>query len=168
MKKIYCCLLALILVDTSIFADEIYQYTDKNGNLVFTNKHVINSKKLKLPPLTIYASPMTRNDYLAKGYTNNNKNNNKTLAQLYIAKDTAYNPTLNDSSRNQILSEELWRERQALDDTVQALALAKKTPLASEKNNPQEYNNRLQALQDAITEHQKNINYLTQQLPSRN
>lgn len=144
---------------THSFADDIYLYTDKNGNSVYTNKPVKNAKKVKLPPISVYSSPMTKSDFKATSYTQPNeakvtKIYTKTVAPTYG----------NETGRQQILAEELSREKQALSDSQQALATAKQTKLASEINKPEQYQARIQSLQDAVTEHQKNISTLSKQL----
>ena len=60
--------LGLISLNLAYASDNVYQYTDKNGMTVYTNKPVKNSKKLDLPALSVYAAPVTLNDYSAKGY----------------------------------------------------------------------------------------------------
>ncbi|MDD3266083.1 MAG: DUF4124 domain-containing protein [Burkholderiales bacterium] len=147
----------IILIATIIsfaFADDVYQYTDKNGRQVYTNKPVKNATKMTLPALTIYTPPKNSQtkDNVRKIYPKENYNS-------YLS-----NPT----GRQLILAEELSKEKQALADTKDAIAQAKKTPLASEKNNKDAYNKRIQALQDAITEHQKNIDVLSKQLNAGN
>lgn len=162
MKQLikYLCILGMI---THVTADDIYQYTDKKGNLVYTNKATKNAKKVNLPPISIYSSPMTKNDYGATGYTNKPSQTNSKNPTIYT-KTTAQNSGTNETGRQQILAEELSKEKQALSDTQQALATAKQTKLASEKNNPELYQTRIQSLQDAVTEHTKNISILSNQL----
>ncbi len=138
----------LIAITSSIFADDIYQYTDKNGRQVYTNKPVKNATKMKLPALTTYTPPSRNKSNIKKIYPKEN--------------NISYLP--NQTGRQLVLSEELNKEKQALSDTKDALTIAKKTLLTSEKNNKAAYDNRIQALQDAITEHQKNIDVLSKQL----
>lgn len=145
MRFIYLFIAIIYCSITS--ADDVYQYTDKNGRQVFTNKPVKNAKKMQLPTLTIYTPP---------------KKSDNTVKKIYPRDNTSY--LTNPTGRQLILSEELKNEKLALKDTNDALIQAKKTPLASEKNNPQAYNQRIQALQDAATEHQKNIDVLSRQL----
>ena len=49
--------IALLGFISKLFADDIYIYTDKNGNSVYTNKPVKNAQKVKLPPISVYSSP---------------------------------------------------------------------------------------------------------------
>lgn len=155
--------IALLSIITNLFADDIYLYTDKNGNSVYTNKPVKNAKKVKLPPISVYSSPMTKNDYAATSYT---QSGNAKSTKIYT-KTTA--PAYgNETGRQQILAEELNREKQALTDSQQALTTANQTKLASEINQPVQYQARIQSLQDAVTEHQKNISTLSKQLGVNN
>lgn len=154
--------LALIisLFATVLYADNVYQYTDSKGQIVFTNKPVKNAKKVKLPPISVYAAPMSKNDYKSKNYTNKPNDN---VAKIYVKK-SADNLGTNEVGRNEILNDELGKEKLALSDSQQALTQAKKTKLPSEQNNPELYQQRIQSLQDAVTEHQKNIDILSKQL----
>lgn len=142
-------------------ADDIYQYIDKSGTTVYSNKPVKGAKKVNLPPITVYASPMTKNDYNARSYTESSTRKNKTVKMVTRQSVPA---GTNEEGRNQILAEELEHEKQALEDARKALNTAKDTKLDSEKNNLAQYQDRIQALQDAVTEHQKNIDILSRQL----
>ena len=143
----------MLLCATGSAADEIYQYQNSQGTTVYTNKPVKNAQKIKLPPLTVYAAPMTRADYHATSYTPDPQRNLKIAV-----KPTKLN--LATSGRRQLLNEELQHEQQGLKDAQ----LAAETALVSEKNN--QYQVRLQAVHDAITEHKKNIAILNTQLNS--
>ncbi len=155
--------IALLGFISKLFADDIYIYKDKNGNSVYTNKPVKNAQKVKLPPISVYSSPMTKNDYAATSYTQPSRT--KTTKIYTKTTVPAYG---NEIGRQQILAEELSREKQALSDSQQALATAKQTKLASEINQPVQYQARIQSLQDAVTEHQKNISTLSTQLGVNN
>ncbi len=156
----------LSIITSTVIADEIYQYTDVKGNLVYTNKAIKNAKKVTLPPISVYSSPMTKSDYMANNYTNkvNNSAKNNKIPTIYPRANTQKNIGTNEIGRRQLLTEELGKEKLALSDTQQALTTAKQTKLASEKNNPQLYQDRIQSLQDAVTEHTKNISILSNQL----
>lgn len=158
--KLLLTIIVLFSTYLAYAADNVYEYTDKNGMKVYTNKPIKNSKKMDLPSLSVYAAPVTLSDYSAKGYTNKAKNNN--TAKVYVKNTQTFGT--NETGRQQILHEELTKEKQALSDSQQALQQAQKTKLASEQNNPDLYQQRLQALRDAVTEHQKNIDILSKQL----
>jgi len=151
--------LLLIINIGVVNADDIYQYTDKNGTTVYSNKPSKGAKKVNLPPITVYASPMTKADYNAKSYTD------PTAKKVKVVKNgSQQNLGTNETGRRQVLTEELNHEKLALEDAQKALDTAKQTKLDSEKNNPTQYQARIQALQDAVTEHQKNIDILSNQL----
>jgi DNA mismatch repair ATPase MutS len=156
------------------FATTIYECVDSSGMSVFGTKNGKNCKKAELAEISVYAAPITQSDYQARGYTkkvpsynkSNNSNSNGVVAKVYV-KGTG-NLGTNETGRTQILNEELGKEKLALTDSQQALVQAQKTKLQSEQNNPELYKQRIQALQDAVTEHQKNIEILSKQLGVRN
>lgn len=145
--------------------NNIYQYKNKDGNWVFTNKPVKNGQKLSLPPLAVYSSPITKKDYTNQYFIQKAPISTKTA--LYN-KSNDYNKVSysgkTETGRKQILNEELLHEKQALSDSEQVLASARQTRLPSEKNKPEQYQARLQMLQDTVEEHQKNIIILSNQL----
>ncbi len=160
--KLLICIIGLANPLT-LMADTIYQYTNKDGTLVFTNKPTKNSSKVQLPPLNIYASPISKADLNAHSYTATQR------ALLAINASTQNtNRGMASTGRQQILQEELQKEKLAWDDARAALATAKQVPLPSEKDHPQLTDARLKALQDATLEHQKNIDILSQQLGLNN
>ena len=158
--KIFTGIILLAYFNIQCFAEDIYQYVDKNGTTVFSNKPVKGAKKVNLPPITVYASPMTKNDYNAAGYTNPVAP--KKVKNINVV--NTKNLGTNEVGRNQVLSDELQHEKQALSDAQKALDTGKQTKLDSEKNNPEQYQASIQGLQDAVTEHEKNIDILTKQL----
>ncbi|MFN8769540.1 MAG: hypothetical protein ACK5Z5_01295 [Neisseriaceae bacterium] len=144
----------------------VYQYVDAKGNLVITNKPLVShAKKMKLPPLAIYANPMTKNDLYAGGYTS-------ILAPGYQSPSNIVNkwfnnrnnmiPNINDGGRRTILKEELKHEKNALADLRKLIEDSKKNRLSSESDIS--YLTRLENLQDNVKEHEKNIELLTRML----
>lgn len=143
------------------FASEIYCYTNKNGTTVCSNKgkapaDAINVHKFKGGG-TVYVSPTP----LTKPQTQATSGYKAKIVDRGL--NSVNNRGTNETGRKQILRDELGQEKQALSDSQKAL-IDGKAKLASEKNNPQKYNERMQSLQDAITEHQKNIATLSKQL----
>ena len=158
--------LVLSIMASAVIAEDIYQYQAANGAMVFTNKPVKNAQKVKLPPISVYASPMTKGDYASNSLTGKSVPppiNLVKSAKIYV-KDTSPNIGTNEAGRHQILSDELNSEKQALNDSQSALNNAKGNKLPSEQNNPDKYQARVQSLRDAVTEHQKNIALLSTQL----
>jgi len=132
------------------YAETIYQYTDSNGVTVFTNNPPknIKDKKVYIKTPQTYSFSSSKSDSAASStnYNNNYAPNNQVT-----------------NSKKQILQEELANEQTALNDASQALAEGKEVRLGSEKNY-QKYQDRIQALQNAVTEHEKNIQLLQQQI----
>ncbi|RTL12139.1 MAG: DUF4124 domain-containing protein [Neisseriaceae bacterium] len=163
----YLLLLGIIVSISCYASDTIYQYKDKNGATVFTNKPVKNGKKVVLPAITVYAAPMTQSDFKAKGYTNSTTAKNAiqdSAIKKNYTQSINQNLGTNEVGRQQILNEELALEQKALTDSQQALQSGMATKLPSEQNNPEQYQARIKALRDAVTEHQKNIDILSNQL----
>lgn len=169
MKSLIAAIGLIFVLNGSLFADEIYQYQDKNGAMVFTNKPVKNAKKVNLPPLSVYAAPMTENDYNSSsltGKTSNSQRSSSGLAKIYV-KDSSPSFGTNEAGRQQVLSDELDYEKQALKDAKQAL-INGQGKLTSEQKDPQAYQARIQGLKDAVTEHEKNIDILSRQVGRSN
>lgn len=169
MKPLYVFMSLLLIMNGALFADEIYQYQDKNGAMVFTNKPVKNAKKVNLPPLSVYAAPMTEKDYNSSSLTGkatNPQRSSSGLAKIYV-KDSSPSFGTNEAGRQQVLSDELDYEKQALKDAKQAL-INGQGKLTSEQKDPQAYQARIQGLKDAVTEHEKNIDILSRQLGRNN
>lgn len=153
-------LILLLLFSHALPADDVYKYVDKNGTTVYTNKPAQGSTKVALPPISVYTAPMTKNDYTAKAYTAPAlpaKKGNPTISKRQ-------NIGTNEKGRKQLLTHELEQEKIALQDAKQALLTGRSIKLDSEKNNSAQYQLRMQALQDAVIEHQKNIDILSRQL----
>lgn len=141
-----------------ITPNSVYQYIDTHGNLVITNKPKPQAKKIDLPPLIVYANPMTANDLYANGYTepqNIGGGDNKKYKPII---------NINETSRQLVLNEELAHERQALTNALTLLNEAKRTKLSTESD--KEYLIRLQSLQDNLEEHKKNIQMLVHTISS--
>lgn len=128
--------------------DNIYSYVDGSGNTIVSNIPHSGSSRMKLPPLPVYVRPMSKSDLLAPRYTNQ-VNINKPPAKSNL-----------ELGRTEVLTEELNHEKNALATTEKLLITAK----SMSHQDINTYNSRIQLLNDAITEHQKNIDLLTKQL----
>lgn len=135
----------------------IYEYVDESGNLVITNKHKVKARKMKLAPLVIYASPMTKNDLYTDGDTVNLPKSDLKTSPIHNWDKSI--PNINETSRNFVLSEELTHEKEAFNSAQTLLTNARAGKLITEDNT--QYKNRLQMLQDNVEEHKKNIELLT-------
>jgi len=142
MIKYY--LLLAILATSFAIADDIYQYTDSNNNIIISNKKTPNANKMELPPLTVYASPTTKKDIQGGNTISNNSGRS--------------------NKRQQVLNEELNREKLALSNTQILLEQAKKLQLSKNSKEQQLAKEQINTLSDAINEHNKNIGILTKQL----
>lgn len=162
MKKspLFVVILATLIVNSVFAADSVYEYVDKNGNVTYSNKPSKNAKKVTLPPISVYSAPMSLNSYSNKPSAKNNSG----IKTIYPKSSVPQYSGTNETGRKQILTEELASEKLALVDSQQALSEAKKIKLSSEKTNDASYQKRIQALEDSVTEHQKNIDILNKQL----
>ena len=151
-----------------INADDIYQYRDQNGALVFTNRPNKKAQKVILPPISVYSVPMSKSDYQAKGYTNKKdvvtNENHKYITKIINNEDLYYGSMNREYERKQILAEELNKEGQAMVEAKEILRLTQEEKLSKNKQNPEQYQTKLQTIKDAIIEHEKNITYLSKQL----
>lgn len=149
-------------VTTMIMADNntVFSYKDNNGNTIVSNIPHSGSKEMSLPEVPVYVRPMTKSDFMAKKYTNRDLIYNNIKLHNQPSKNIDNNTSKNSIGRQQILTEELKHEQDALNTTQALLNDAK---YLSSKD-PKSYNNRIKILNDAITEHQKNIEILTKQL----
>jgi hypothetical protein len=140
MKTIrrYIFLGTLFTLSTFTNAEEIYQYTDNNGNTVISNRATKNAHKLNLPALTYTTTS-------AVGTNTRNKRN----------------------SRTEILKGELEREKQALKNTQALLEQNKGLKVANNDKEQKQALERQKTLEASIIEHKKNIEILTKQLANQ-
>lgn len=137
---------ALLLAWTPALA-EIYKHVDEDGRITYSNIPSKGAQKLNLEPLTNipgYKPP-------AGGLGNFPK----------VDAETQKN---RDGKRRQLLESELEQEKKQLEDARTALTEGEATRLGDERHNYQKYLDRVQRLKDAITEHEKNVDALQQEL----
>ncbi|MDN0084468.1 DUF4124 domain-containing protein [Crenobacter sp. SG2305] len=147
-------LLALTaLLATCVHAAPVYKYVDQSGNVTYTNVPVPGAQQIKLPPLQ---SDSPRPTPLRPRSTSGNA----ASGAVQIAPSTQKQ---RDAGRRQILEQELSNERKALTDARQALADGQAVRNGNERNYAK-YQERIQKLQDAVTEREKNIQALQQEL----
>ncbi len=133
----------LLLLAPIVYSDDVYQYKDTNGNLVITNKSTPNAEKMVLPPLKI---------------------DDKAMNQRDITKNKVTNLGTNEANRKKVLQEELTHEKLALTDTQKLVQENKDVKIGSDSRSQQAYQERIKILNDAVIEHQKNIEILNKQL----
>ncbi len=118
--------LVLIFLITYTIASDIFEYTDKNGNLVLTNKPTANATKVNLADVNTDSSSLL---------------------------------TKEEITRRKILMEELDREKNAYQDANFMLQQAQAAKLNAKDSI--RYKEHIKLLQNAVIEHQKNIDTLT-------
>ena len=153
-------MLSLFYTSNSFATNDIYQYTDANGNTVFSNINKNNTaKKVILPPLSVYASPMSKADMYANGYTAN-----QALIKMPKTLDngSVYFTMTQNAARVQILQDELHKENIALADSKKLLFTSQNIKSKNMDSNTDK--NSVKILQDAIIEHEKNIELLNKEL----
>jgi len=148
-------LLALTaLLATCAYAAPVYKYVDQDGNVTYTNVPVPGAQQIKLPPLKS-DSPRPA---LARPQRNASGSSASGAVQVNPATQKQ-----RDAGRRQILEQELANERKALADARQALTDGQAVRNGNERNYAK-YQERIQKLQDAVTDREKNIAALQQEL----
>ena len=163
MRHYACYLLGilyLINIVNSYAGDEIYEYENSSGQVVVSNIGAAAAKKLLLPPLSVYAQPMTKSDVNAIGYTTKPDLTHK--ASSMASSGGLYFTQKQNATRTKILTEELSKEEQALSNSQKLLIAGQNIRYQNE--NSSIYQERINALQDSVIEHKKNIAILTQEL----
>ncbi len=145
--------LLLLLACGGVQAATIYKYVDANGNVTYTNVPIRGAQPIKLNPLSSYPGGKSGGASAGKpaasgGYPSVDANTQKQR----------------DNGRKKILEQELANEAKALDAAKKALADGKATRLGDEARNYQKYLDRVQKLQDEVTDRQKNVEALRREL----
>ncbi|MGC0151802.1 DUF4124 domain-containing protein [Chromobacterium vaccinii] len=149
MKTLALCLL---LACCAAQADTIYKYVDANGNVTYTNVPLRGAQPIKLNPLSSYPS------------RKNGSAPAKPAASGGYPNVDAGTQKQRDGGRKKILEQELANEAKALDAAKQALADGKAVRLGNEARNYQKYLDRVQKLQDEVTDREKNVDALKREL----
>ncbi|MBI3145417.1 MAG: DUF4124 domain-containing protein [Pseudogulbenkiania sp.] len=177
-KTLFCLLLACSLTQ----AQTIYKYVDPSGHVTFSNTPMKGGEPVKLAPLSTYSIGDTPRSAAPASPTPATP----AASGRYPSVDNATQQQ-RDNGRRKILEQELANEQKALGDAQKALAEGKAQRIGSEagtvttitkKNadgttststvrkpgNYQKYLDRVQQLQDQVTEHQKNVEALQREL----
>ncbi len=136
---------ALLLVGTNVGA-EIYKQVDENGRVTYSNIPSKGAQKLNLEPLPTV--PGFKPSATAPGN---------------FPKVDAETQKNRDLKRRGILESELEQEKRKLEEARSALADAESVRLGGE-HNYQKYLDRVKPYKDAVTEHERNIDALQQEL----
>lgn len=156
MKTLSLCLLLLLSASAQA---TVYKYVDKDGNVTFTNVPIRGAQPIRLNPLSSYPSQ------------HKNSGNSSGGGGAAPAKPSSSFPSVDpgtqkqrDSGRRKILEQELANEQKALADAQKALTDGKATRNGDETRNYQKYLDRVQKLQDEVTDRQKNVEALRREL----
>ncbi|QEL56306.1 DUF4124 domain-containing protein [Chromobacterium paludis] len=150
MKTLALCLL---LACGGAQAAAIYKYVDAQGNVTYTNVPLRGAQPITLNPLSTYHSRKP-----AGG------NAEKPAASGGYPSVDADTQKQRDNGRKKILEQELANEAKALETAKKALADGKAVRLGDEARNYQKYLNRVQKLQDEVTDREKNVAALKKEL----
>lgn len=140
----------LLLCSGIVHADTIYKYVDKNGHVTFTNIPMRGAKAILRTPSSMDSSdsqpapPQGRADRPASS---------NASPGSQIDSGTQRN---RDDNRRRILQSELDNEKKALAQVQQELDEYRKKPGANLAQ--------IQKLQDAVTDRERNITALNQEL----
>jgi len=131
---------------------EIYKRVDDDGHVTYSSKPIKGGKKLHLEPLPTMAPTPT--DRTSEGFP---RVNSKTQDRR-------------DDARRKILEDELATERKALDDARAKLKEGQDNPEVYKGANGQSFRNvakydeKVGALQEEVTSHEKNVEALQTEL----
>ena len=133
----------IAILSTKAYADTIYEYVDKNGVTVFTNK----------PPANVHDKKIFINNKSSTYNFSGNQSSTNYKAEV-VTKNSSNKEIQN--SKSQILQNELKNEKQSLADAQEAYEKGKAERLGNERNY-QKYLDRVQSLKDEVTLHQKTL-----------
>ena len=135
----------------SAFAD-IYKRVDDEGHVTYSSKPLKGAKKLHLEPLPTMAPP-------PKSSTSEN-----------FPRVNPETQTRRDDTRRKILDDELATEQKALDEARLKLKEGMENPEVYKGENGQSYRNvakyeeKINALQEEVSSHEKNVEALKTEL----
>lgn len=153
-KTLFCLLLACPLAQ----AQTIYKYVDPSGHVTFSNTPMKGGEPVRLAPLSTYSIGDTPRSAAPASPTPAAP----AASGRYPSVDNATQQQ-RDNGRRKILEQELANEQKALGDAQKALTEGRATRLGNERNY-QKYLDRVQKLQEQVTEHQKNVEALQREL----
>ncbi|MEW5944504.1 MAG: DUF4124 domain-containing protein [Pseudomonadota bacterium] len=125
---------------------EIYKSVGPDGRVTYSNIPSKGATKLNLEPLTTVAPPKP-----------------KTATPAGFPKVDGETQKKRDDTRRKILEDELAAEEKLLAEAKKNLAEGEEVRLGGERNY-QKYLDRIQALKDEVTLHEKNVEALKKEL----
>ncbi|AXE28974.1 DUF4124 domain-containing protein [Chromobacterium phragmitis] len=138
-------------------AATIYKYVDPQGNVTYTNVPIRGAQPIKLNPLSSYPGQKAK----PRG---GSASADKPAASGGYPSVDADTQKQRDGGRKKILEQELANEAKALDAAKKALADGKAVRLGDEARNYQKYLDRVQKLQNEVTDREKNVAALKKEL----
>ena len=150
---VLCCSVALALDAQA----EIYKRVDEDGHVTYSSTPIKGGKKLHLEPLPTMSAP-------AKA-----RNTPEDFPRV-----DSQTQSRRDNTRRKILEDELAAEQQALEDSRAKLKEGQDTPEVYKGTNGQTYRNtakyeeKVNALQEDVRQHEKNIDALNTELSNLN
>jgi len=137
---------------------EIYKRVDRDGHVTYSSAPVKGAKKLQLEPLpTMAAQPIPSKA----------RSNNESSSDLRVNSETQ---NRRDDTRRKILEDELATEEKLLDDARAKLKEAEdspevyKTAGGQTMRNVSRYEEKVNAAQDDLQTHEKNVKALKTEL----
>ena len=154
MNLIHLTLLCIAFAFASTAQAEIYKRVDKDGNVTYSSAPLKGAKKLELEPLpTMVAQPVPPRARKNSEYSSDLRVNSETQNRR-------------DDTRRKILEDELATEEKLHDEALAKLKDAEdnpevfKTPTGQTFRNVAKYEEKVNAAQDDVKGHEKNIQAL--------
>jgi Domain of unknown function (DUF4124) len=162
MKSAYLCVLWCAVYASATHA-EIYKSVDADGHVTYSSISSKGSKKLDLEPLASTPTPSTS----AASAPSAKARNTSTPADFPKVDSTTQKSR--DGTRRKILEDELGSEEKLLGQARQDLKEAEGHPEVSKSRDGQtrntpKYDEKIKALRDEITGHEKNITALKSEI----
>ena len=134
---------------------EIYKRVDDDGHVTYSSTPIKGAKKLHLEPLPTMAAPVKP------------RSNGENSSDFRVNSETQ---TRRDDTRRKILDDELATEQKALEEARQKLKEGQDSPEVYKGANGQtfrnvaKYDEKVNALQEDVSAHEKNIQALKTEL----
>jgi Domain of unknown function (DUF4124) len=154
----------LLLLATSSRAETIYRYLDDGGGVTYTNipaqlpKKGVEKINVMIPPPPLPGAP---GDVKLPGAPVVKV---KPTVPINFPKVDSQTQKKRDQSRKQILDDELESEEQSLAMARKALAEGESVKISATDKNHQKYVERLQALKETVSLHEKNVDALKKEI----
>ena len=151
----------VLLLAGSVRAETIYRYLDDGGGVTYTNipaqlpKKGVEKINVMIPPsaapgeVRLPSAPVTKV---------------KPVAPINFPKVDSQTQKKRDQSRKQILDDELESEEQSLAMARKALTEGESVKIVPADKNHQKYVERLQALKETVSLHEKNVDALKKEI----